>query len=388
MEQSITDDNTEATFFATDTMPATMIASKPFNLGKHFKARVFSFVALSGMVGGCGYVGQQAYYVGTDSFVAPALLSPQNDLVLDAKLKLSSLLLEKGRAEQSLNECEEDLKAGEQAVIKLNNLKDFSSKALTWTKNITGQQVISGSSDLKTLAAQRETLNQMLSRQAVLTAEAQNNLEAGLIQKPDLTKEVQALDTLQLALFENERSRMATNLLLSQASAGQQALYVNGSAPMPEQVMSMNQLITIEVQLLQTEAEMRAKLAEKIKDQEELDKITQLEGELKERPIFKAMDKQQDIAFSPYSSLKGIVPGSHLMDCVWGIFNCRDVGKVVSIIPGETILPDIFGSGQVRGQFITLNLDKINHDESMQSKVLRVRNGLAPMNGDNQVAGK
>jgi hypothetical protein len=373
MEQSITDDNTEATFFATDTLPATMVASKPFNLGKHFKTRVFSFLALSAMVGGCGYVGQQTYYVITDSFVAPAILSPNNDLVLEQKVKLEQILLEKGRAQSSLEEADADLEAGERAIVSLNDLKGMAKNALSWTKTTTGQQVSAGSADLVTLASQRETLNKMLGQQTLLTAEAQTNFEAGLIQKADLTKEIQSLDQIQLALFENERSRMATNLLLSQASLGQQSLYSKGSNPMPEQVMSADQLVRIEVQLLQTEAEMRTKLAEKTRVQEELVKISQLETDLRSRPIFQAIDKQLDIAFSPYTSLKDIAPGASLMDCTWGVLNCREVGKVASIIPGETILPDIFGSGQVRGQFISLDLNKNYHDDAMQSKVLRIR---------------
>jgi len=64
---------------------------------KHIKTRIFSFIALAGMIGGCGELGREGYYVATDSFIAPAMLSPQNDLVLEAKLKLSSLLLEKVR---------------------------------------------------------------------------------------------------------------------------------------------------------------------------------------------------------------------------------------------------------------------------------------------------
>src|ERR1700733_585421 len=106
---------------------------------KHIKTQVFSFVALSALAAGCGVVGREGYFIATDSWVAPAILTPQNDLVLDQKLKLEQILLEKGRAEQALAEANGDLEAGEKAIIKLNELRDFASNALTWTKASTSQ---------------------------------------------------------------------------------------------------------------------------------------------------------------------------------------------------------------------------------------------------------
>lgn len=85
------------------------------------------------------------------------------------------------------------------------------------------------------------------------------------------------------------------------------------------------------------------------------------------------MDKQQDLSFAPYNALRDIKSGAKVMDCIWALFKCREVGKVTDVIPGETTLPDIFGSGMVRGQFITIDLNKEDHDLSMQSKILRIR---------------
>lgn len=340
---------------------------------KHIKTRVFSFVALSALVGGCAVVGREGYFVATDSWVAPAILTPQNDIVLEQKMKLEQILLEKGRAEQALAEADGDLEAGEKAVLKLNELKDFASNALTWTKTTTGAQVSMGNADMGKLSQQKDALNQMLTRQALIVDESKKNLDAGLVQRPEYDRELQTLDQVQIALFENERTRMSSQLLLGQAMMGQQALRGGSNMPMPEQVMSMNQLITIECQLLQTEADMRAKMAEKKKDQEELNKIEGLENDLRARPLFKAIEENQDIAFATYSGLRDIQPGARLMSCVWAIFNCQEVGRVSNIVPGEISMPDPFGSGQVRGQLITLTLERNEHDDAMQSKLLRVR---------------
>jgi hypothetical protein len=343
---------------------------------RFWKTRIFSLVALSAMVGSCGYIAHETYFIATDSFVAPAILGPDNDLVLDSKIKLSQILLEKGKAESDLEEANADLEAGQKAIARLNELKIFASQALSWTKTTTGQQVVTGNTDLTALATQRDTLTQMLERQTALTEAAQRNLEAGLIQKPDYEREVQALDAARLALVENDRSKLQTNLLLNTAALGQQSLYSKGSMPMPEQVMSADQLVRIECQMLETEAEMRAKTAAKRSLELELAKINTLESELRARPIFRAVETNVDVAFVPYTQIKGVMPGTRVMNCVWGIFLCKDVGRVQEVISGETVLTDPWGS-QARGQFITLEVqDRL----SMQSKVLRIRNnGSVPV---------
>jgi len=341
---------------------------------KHIKTRIFSFIALAALATGCGTIVGEGFYVATDSFIAPAMIGPTSDLVLDAKLKLSTLLLEKGKAQILLEEDNADIEAGDAAIIKLNGLKDVAKNALSFTKTTTGYQISIGSSDLNTLASQKATLNQMLDRQQSITDEAKKNLDAGLIQKSDYIKEVQQLDVAQVALFENERSRMQTNLLLGQASLTQQSMNTkNGSVPTPEMMISADELVRLEVELLQTEAIVRAKHYEREQIVLELAKIDDLQKDLMERPLFRAMNSQLDMAFVSYSGLKDITPNAKLEDCIWGIFKCHEVGTVVEIIPSEVILPDVFTSGQTRGQFITLKLDPKYHDEAMQSKILRVR---------------
>jgi hypothetical protein len=147
----------------------------------------------------------------------------------------------------------------------------------------------------------------------------------------------------------------------------------DGQSPTQEMTMQAQMLVQIECELLQVQADQRTKLAEKGRVKEELAKIDGLEKDLRARPIFRAIENNVDMAFVPYTQLKGIQPNAQLMDCILAIFNCHKVGTVDSIVPGETILPDPFGSGQVRGQFITLVLNKNNRDDAMQSKILRVR---------------
>jgi hypothetical protein len=342
----------------------------------YWKTRVFSFVALAGLLGSCGFVGNEGWHIANDSFVAPLILSPDNDLVVDSKLKWAEVEMEKAR-DLSISEGSDSIIQNSQKVLSdLNDFKQIGIKALAWPTTTTGQQLTTSTDDVAKLDQEHAALSEMIIRQYKLVSQAKANLTAGLIQKPDFEKEQQALDQLNVASMENERSKIEINLLLTQSQLGQSSFYKGKSGnplPRPELIIEEYQLSLINSQIMQTEAAMQIALAEKDRVTKELASIAILEQEVKSRPLFSAMSKNQDIAFAPYSALRDISVDDHIMDCIWGVFYCRDVGVMTNIIPGETILPDIFGSGQIRGQFITLDINKINHNKSMQSKTLRIR---------------
>lgn len=351
-----------------------IILPKNYVLGRYWKTRIFSFIALSGLVSSCGYLGREGYYVVSDNWVAPTILGPDNDLVLEQRLKLAELLLEKGRAQSETDAVEGDLDADDKALTRLNELKSFASNALNFSTTATSQQVHTGNADIQTLANQELTLKQMIQRQETIVNDAKKNLSAGLISQPDLDREQQTFDQLQVADMENERSRMQSNLLLSQASMANHSLFTrDGRIPTQEMTLQAQMIVQVECETLTIEADKRTKLAEKKRVRDELFKINNLESDLNTRPIFRAIEQNQDLAFAPYASLQGIIPGNKVMDCFWYMFNCKEVGRVSNVIPGETILPDIFTGGQVRGQFITLSLNASDHASSMQSKILRIR---------------
>ena len=194
-----------------------IVGEKKSVLGAHWKTRMFSFVALSALVSSCGYLSRETYYVVGDSFIAPGILSPENDLVLDAKVKLEQILLQKSIAEQALVEANSDLEAGEKAIVKLTDLKETVSKALTWSKQTTGAQVIMGNADMQTIATQKNELNEMITRQSLIVDDAKKNLDSGLIQRQDYDRELQMLDQIRVASFENDRTKFASELLLKTA---------------------------------------------------------------------------------------------------------------------------------------------------------------------------
>ena len=141
------------------------------------------------------------------------------------------------------------------------------------------------------------------------------------------------------------------------------------SAQSVARILQQDQLVRIELEILKLDSDARAKRAEKRVDEGKLAKIDELEKELKARPVFRAVEKNLDVAFVPYTQLERVRAGALVYQCTWGLFNCHAVGRVGELVPGEVILPDPWGS-PARGQYAILEL---TDHEAARVKTLRVR---------------
>jgi hypothetical protein len=338
------------------------------------RARVFAAVALAAFASGLAYAGKEGYRAATDSFVAPMILSPDNELVLQTKAKMGELEIERGRIVAEAESIDADLAAADSAVARLRTLASTMSNALDWTKTVTEHQASAGRHERKALSEQRAVLAAMAEKQERISKEASTNLAASLISKTDQSKEQLALHQVQLALLENDRARLQNEASLRQAYMAQRSLSTKGAAMMPEAIAREEQMVRIELEISHLESEQRYKRAEKKVVLAKLAKMDELEAQLKGRPLFRATEKSIEVAFVPYTQADGVAGGSVVYDCIWSIFHCKPVGKITEIVPGEVILPDPWGN-QARGQYAILKLDE---HESAKSKVLRVRGGSVP----------
>lgn len=337
--------------------------------------RLFALAALAAFVSGVGYTGHQGYRAATDSFVAPIILSPDSDVVLANKLKMSELAIERTRTNAAAEALDADIAACDDAIAKLGALRATAANALAWTSTVTAQQAHAGRAEVAMLARQRDALRAMVASQKELTEQSKRNLAAGLISKTDYARDVQSLDQMRLALLENERTHIQSELALRQVTLTERSLGAAKGAPaLPEQIMREDQVVRIDLEVKRLESEKRAKVAEKRVTQEKLAKIAEIEGQLRGRPLTRATERSIEVAFVPYTQMDGVREGAVVYDCVLGLFSCKRVGAVTEIVPGEVILPDPWGN-QARGQYAMLDL---RDHGAAKSKVLRIRGGGAP----------
>lgn len=337
----------------------------------HTTTRWFSLVALAALSSGVLYVVMGLYDAVRDSFVTPIVLSPDSDLVIPSKLSLTRLITDKSAIEIRLREATAVIGASDAAMEKLNALKALLEQSLTWSGWVTEQSFSTSSTDLETLAAQQVLLQQHITAQSEYVEEMQGNLMAGLVHKTDVLREQSQLSQLRIAALENQRERVASQALQQQSAAAKRALANDGAAVLtPEMVQQREQLVRIELELLKVEADKNARQDELQAARDELARTEQLIAQMRQRPVFRAIEAEQNVAFVPYSQLAGVRAGASVYACaIWGFFACSDVGEVREVLPGEVSMQDPWGA-HVRGQYALMHL---TDNKAAQAKLLRVR---------------
>jgi hypothetical protein len=332
---------------------------------------VFAGVALAAMLTGLGYAGLTAYHAVNDSFVAPIILSPDNDLVIQSKLSLSRLLAERRAIEARIDENQTAAEAAQTSVARLEEFRGSAARALDWSMELTAKQERLGERDLQRIAEQEALVDGMQAHQKQVVAKVEKDVAAGLTHRADLEREQQALDQLRLTALQSERERVATEIQLHAASLAQKALHSGkGRIATPEMVARQDQLVRVELDMLKLKTEIATKRSLARADREELTKIDELVAQMKSRPIFRAIEGNQNVAFVPYTQIDGVHGGAPVYHCsVWGVFACRHVGRVAQLLPGEVAMQDPWGT-PMRGQYALLDLFR---PEAAQAKVLRVR---------------
>jgi hypothetical protein len=336
-------------------------------------ARLFSLLALALLMLATVYGAATAYRVVNDSFVAPIIFSPDNDLVIQNKLSLSRLLAERQRVLTRVAESTAALEIADRSVAHLLDFRRSVSKTLAWSVALTSKQAEVSAQEVDGLEQQRVVIENMTRDQEHFVAQMKQSLDAGLIRKAEFERNQSGLDQLRLAWLQNARDRLTAQVQLDTASLAQEVLSKKNKAGgliTPEMAAQRDHLMRVELDLMKLQAERQARLAQQRTDQDELLKIDELIADMKRRPIFRAIEVSQNVAFVPYSQREAVAPGSDVFDCkVWTVFACSHVGKVSELLPGEVATQDPWGT-PTRGQYALLEL---SDGSAAMSKALRVR---------------
>ena len=368
---------------ATEATPAS--GEKPRPSGMRLRpergsllTRLASMGMLGGVLWGFSQAGVACYRLATDAFVAPLILSQNSDEVVQSKLSLSRLLAERESIHVRLRENEMAVQASERAIQRLEQVRASASQALDWSVAITAQQTDLGERDLSTLGAQQQVIQNMLAKQEALVDELREHLAKGMVHKADLAREELMLNQLRLAALSNERDRLGNEQQRRAAELAQRSLerpLAKGVPPTPDVIAHQDQLAKLELEVLKLRAEVEAKRMQSDADRVQLAKLDALAADMKQRPIFRAIDSSQNVAFVPYSQLDGVRAHALVVECkLWGLFHCKPAGRVAELVPGEVVAADPWGM-PARGQYAILELSE---PRAAESKSLRVRLPTAP----------
>lgn len=304
----------------------------------------------------------------TDAFVAPMSLSPDSAEVSENKVRLTELELERARGVAEAEGAGAELSEAEAELLGLTEFKRTLAAAQPWAGELHTAEATAGALELNNLAFRQQVLSRMISRQREAAEAARRNFEAGLIKRGDFEQEQLKLDQLTLSALDTTRTRAQSAFNARKIRLGQQSL-AGGAPPMPETVAREDLRVRLETQILHVQAKLRARKAEQRALLERVQKLDELVAQLKHRPLFQATERQLDVAFVPYTQLRGVVEGAEVIQCRMVVFGCRPVGVVLELLPGEVVQQDPWGNME-RGQYAALAL---SDREAIRARTLRVR---------------
>jgi hypothetical protein len=358
-------------------MTANIVApSAPKRVGAH--PRILAFLALSALAAGVAHLAVDGYHALTDSWMAPITLSPDQDAVVAINVRLNEQLVQRSKFKSDIERISHDLEGVDGAIARLEVLQKQGHEALRWTAQSTGQQVVASDASVRSLDSQHRLLADMVKRQETLVDQTKRNSEAGLVASQDYDRELQVLNQLRVGIEENERQALDLRSQSKQFGLAASALRdvtegrsAGKSRPgmLPEVVAGQERDVHVELELIKLQSERRSLLADQALAVESLGRMDELLKQLRSRPVYRAVEASTDVAFIPYTQLKGVEAGVDLMACTWAIFGCHKVGHVKEVVPGEVVAQDPW-TEIARGQYAILELD--DH-EAAKEKVLRAR---------------
>jgi hypothetical protein len=344
-------------------------------------ARLFSLAVLAIVMALLGRGVFAAYHALTDGFVSPIIFSPDSDTVIQNKLSMSRLVSDRDGVNARIEESRLSIAAADSAIRVLRGLKGTSSSRVQWATEVAGGEAARSVADLDALRSEKEVLLAVLERQEGYVKVLERGLAAGLVRKDEVDRARNGLDHARVELLKNEREQHSAARELRVASLARAALASQDGRGLstPEMVALREEVARTSVELLKAESERRARAAQLRADEEALSHLDELMAQMKKRPVYRAIENSQTVAFVTYEELSRVKAGATVLRCaMWGFFGCRPVGIVAEVLPGEVAMQDSFGA-LGRGQYAVLDLAD---PTAAQARSLRVRGtGATPSAG-------
>jgi hypothetical protein len=339
-------------------------------------------LALGAVVGCLGYACELARETLTDAWVAPLHLSPDNERVVDLRIRRTKERAERAQLVAEIAAMDEEVHGAELGLERLRHLSEAYSGALHWSTKAQWAEAHDLTEQVNRLESERNLLGDLLNEQQHSVERATANANAGLVQHLDLEREQatlrqievnrQACD-LELTRVQGAlRSAEARGASLSGAASPQGSMDRKGGSS-PDVVRYYDDQVRIELELTRLEGERRAAMARKQAATTTLGEMDDMLHELESRPLYRAMSQDTDMAFAPYDQLSRVAKGDVVYACSMMVVNCRVAGTVADIVPGEVITQDPWGE-MARGQYLVLAM---TDRAALFQRILRVRHGGA-----------
>ncbi len=321
-------------------------------------AAVLTLYSILGLVASYGFV--QIFFALNTSWMAPFIVAPTNDKILDLTAKLvtsqqtmTTLVLDRDRLRDSLG----DLKKSKASLDLLDqkfqtalNLQRSANVVDAWElKNLNMQKNEDMAATLHILDEVRE-----------IEAKIDQDLRSGLITKGDA-----AVAKTQLRETRNTYTdgRIA-EVLLRDNVRQRTPDYGSTVDALSKEAELKNDIIQLSIQITSGEEQLRS-------DEAQIARLRTAIATAQNSPYFLATQHDVKFAFVPYENQAKVYQGAEVYSCYLSMIVCRNVGSVQQVFTDEerTNNPFPFLKSELRGSLIQLNLTE---QEAAKEKVLFV----------------
>lgn len=368
-------EHTSVRFKATQDDDAWVMPGVP----KHyFLPRVLSLGMLGVVAFGLIEAGRAGYLLYTDALIAPFVLSPDSEDVTQSRMSLAGLLSDRDAAGVRIEILENSMHVDRESITRLSALRRTVAGGLVFSGAVVSQNESASDVDRERLADQRVLLSEAVDHQREYVRDLERQMSAGLVRRADVAREENELRRLQLLELQNQREQVGAETRRHELELTRKSLTTprpGSGATSPDVLRYREQLLRIELELMSLDADLRGKLAELEAAKAQAERLDRLIDQIRSRPLYRAIEEKQFLAFVPYTQLDDVEPDASLYECrLWSAFDCVKVGRVVEVLPGEVVAQDPWGS-PARGQYLVMDLAT---PRAATAKVLRARHKPQP----------
>jgi hypothetical protein len=319
---------------------------------------VAAVVLFSALTGVFSYGILYAFYAVNTSWVAPIIISPSNDTILQMTSQLVSstqtldvLVLDRNRLQDSLG----DMKSQCIALQTLDRELTSAVVRLRVSNTVSGKDLVGLTEDKKLdIVHTHEILKQV----EIVSQQIEEDLAAGLITKGDA-----AIQRTAIVGFRNNYTDIKVGeVLLRDSVRSKTTLDVDTLAVLAKQADLRAEIIQLNVNITIGDQQLQS-------DKDQIASINHAIDVVKQSPFYQVTQSAGKLgfAFVPYDNEGGVKVGTPVFDCYLNMIVCRQVGTVSRVFTDEQHAMHPIFKTDIRGTFVQLAL---TNQRSAKSKTL------------------
>ncbi|MCT7317920.1 hypothetical protein N5I87_18055 [Ralstonia sp. CHL-2022] len=316
--------------------------------------RLASFFVLIAIIGGIfGYIALLFFYLQSNNWGAPLVISPAQERVLSYQPQVAQLRaqLDKQRTDlvdltAQLGVKKEGLQALDALIARTTEAQQRQIQNMSHVSKNLSRLVSLKSGDIADSERAHAQLKGMM-------ASTDAEMRAGLISKEDAAARMVTLQSSANALTDSKIAAMQVGVNSTQSRAVMSTL--GGAADDLQTMTTLAQTQQMIFSRMQLKAEIDSAqgnlgvLRAGIKESERILAVAM------RSPYYKALTQPVSVAFVPYENMERAKAGEPVYDCILQIFLCKQVGKVAATYDAEEYAKHPLFRYDLKGKLVEVN---------------------------------